>query len=364
MVVGDLLQFKEIKDIAPEAFVEADTRYMRHTFDFEQPCLMPMNAEENGNVSLWMVQRSLFDYALAQRAQKAGADLIQSMPVCSVDTLPNKKISVTAGREGEWSAHCAALIGADGANGVVARKTGLYEERTCAIAMEAEVEHTWGEGHPELRRDVVHLEYGVVKGGYAWVFPKDNHVNVGAGFFNQRGAAARKKAGTREFLQQVICQYLDVLQIKYKKEDLIFHAHPLPIWSGMRRLQNSDATVLLAGDAAGLVNPFFGDGIFHALRSGQTAAKCLTDGTAQQYTRQIADMYRDNFDSALRLSKFFYQWPVFCYRFGVQRPSSTCTAARLLCGEAVFGDITDRVIKRVRAAMTHRQNDARKPGHK
>jgi len=65
------------------------------------------------------------------------------------------------------------------------------------------------------------------------------------------------------------------------------------------------------GDSAGLINPFFGDGILHALKSGQIAARCILEKTQHDYTRAIGREFKTNFDAALKLSKFFYQWPKF-----------------------------------------------------
>src|SRR5205823_9671591 len=66
MVVDDLLEFGEFKDLSPDAFVEADVRYMRHTFNLEDPVCCPVNAgdPETGGLSLWMVRRSVFDNCL------------------------------------------------------------------------------------------------------------------------------------------------------------------------------------------------------------------------------------------------------------------------------------------------------------
>jgi flavin-dependent dehydrogenase len=105
------------------------------------------------------------------------------------------------------------------------------------------------------------------------------------------------------------------------------------------------------GDAAGLINPIFGDGILHAVKSGQIAAECLLANNAKGYTRAISAEFKTNFDAALRLAKFFYQWPRFCYRHGVTRPNATRTATRLLCGDLQFNDVTGRVMRRIREAI-------------
>ena len=184
MVVREVLELDTLRDLAPDAFVESETQYMRHTWKFGMPVLASLNpdAADARNLSLWMVRRSVFDNALAQRAAGAGAELRDGLAVKSVVVEPNGTVRVTAqGSHGAWEATAGTVIGADGANGIVARSVGLRRERALAIAIEAEVPHRWGDGHPELRTDVCHLEYGAVERGYAWVFPKGDHLNVGVG---------------------------------------------------------------------------------------------------------------------------------------------------------------------------------------
>jgi len=354
MVVGDVLELDCLRDLAPDAFVEADTVSMRHTWKFGEPVLASMNpdGDDDRKLSLWMVRRSVFDNALAQRAAKAGAELHDGTAVKSFATEPDGSIRMVAdGKNGKWEATAATIIRADGANGIVARLAGLRRDRALAIALEAEVPHEWGRGHPDLRRDVCHLEYGAVDKGYAWIFPKGDHLNVGAGVFRPRPAGERGDNTVAAELRKAILDYLELMEVPRREAELTFHAHPLPVWNGLDKLQTADDRVLLAGDSAGLINPFFGDGILHALKSGQIAAKCILEKNKQDYTRAIGREFKTNFDSALKLSKFFYQWPKFCYQYGVRRPSATRIATRLICGDAVFTDIAGRAIRRLRQAL-------------
>lgn len=366
MLVGDILRLNELRDLAPEAFVEANTRFMRHTYEFADPVLMPMNPPERQEhtsrtgapdrevsrpIALWMVQRSVFDHALALRAAKAGAELRDGLAVKSAEIRTDGRVRVTAeGTHCAWEATADRLIGADGANGIVAKAFDMRRGRVLAIAIEAEVPHRWGDGRPELRRDIIHLEYGAVPRGYAWVFPKADHINVGAGVFRPR-REGRGDPNVRSDLQTAIVAYLEALGVPRKPEALVFHAHPLPLWNGMDTLQTPDSRVLLAGDAAGLINPFFGDGILHALKSGRIAARCLLENNAEGYSEALASEFRAYFDTALKLSRIFYQWPGLCFRHGVRRPNATQVAARLLCGEALYTDICGKVARRIREAI-------------
>ena len=130
-----------------------------------------------------------------------------------------------------------------------------------------------------------------------------------------------------------------------------FHAHPLPIWQGKEIRHTADGKILLAGDAAGLINPLFGDGIFPAIKSGVIAAECITKGQAHTYTDRIHAEFAANFDAALQLSSFFYQWPSLCYRHAVTHPRATHVAARLLMGDFSFPDIADAFIRQVQKRL-------------
>lgn len=361
MTVAQTLALGDASGLAPDAFVEAEVRTMRHTFRFEDAHLGALNPDgdaarqANGPRSLWMVHRSVFDNALAQRAANAGAELCDGMALKSIDATGGA-IRLRCGAKDNpstpaWEATADTVIGADGANGIAARAFELRRERSLAIAMEAEVPHTWGTGHADLRPDVCHLEYGAVRYGYAWVFPKADHLNVGAGIFWPRGAKGRGESTTRDTLQSAIMDYLRVLGVPRRAEELTFHAHPLPLWNGLDTLQTPDNRVLLAGDAAGLINPLFGDGILHALKSGQIAAQCILDGRQADYTRAIGREFKADFDAALKLSRIFYQWPGFVYRHGVKRSGASAIAARLLCGDLHFSNISGRVWRVLRRAM-------------
>ena len=376
LTVGQVLRLEELRDLVPDAFVEADTRYMRHTFRFADPHLAPINppissqdaqaeteetaanAQNKPTLGLWMVRRSVFDNALAQRAASAGAELRDGLAVKTLELATDGKGPARLRAEGRgasspavWEATANTVIGADGANGMVAHACGLRRERSLAIAIEAEVPHRWGEGHADLRPDVCHLEYGAVRNGYAWVFPKADHLNVGAGVFRPRREGGRGDTNVRAELRAAILDYLAMLGVPKSEQELTFYAHPLPLWNGLDTLQTRDSRVLLAGDAAGLINPIFGDGILHALKSGQIAARCILDGKQAGYTRAIGAEFKANFDAALKLSKIFYGWPGFVYKHGVKRPGSSMRAVQLLSGDLRFDNATGRILRVLRKAM-------------
>jgi flavin-dependent dehydrogenase len=251
-----------------------------------------------------------------------------------------------------WTGKARYVIAADGANGVVVKSTQLRQHRTIAVALEVEQPHTWGQGHPDLRPEIAHLEYGALNQGYAWIFPKGDHLNIGAGVFRSQRRDARQEPQVRSDLQRAILGYMDAMGIPYEADRLRFHGHPLPTWSGKEPLQ--EGRIVLVGDAAGLINPLFGDGILHAVKSGQLAAQAIAEDAAHTYTQRIHQAFAPNFDAALHLARVFYTWPQLCYQYGVKSEKATRMAAQLLCGELLFTDITGRALRRLQRSVGER----------
>ncbi|MGI0485297.1 NAD(P)/FAD-dependent oxidoreductase [Pantanalinema rosaneae CENA516] len=348
-----------LHDLAPEAFVESDVLYMRHTWNFADPYLGKINpSSTDQSLSLWMVQRSVFDHALAQQAVRAGAELWDGLAVRSVQVEPQQvvvraqalKTDGALTPKAEFVATAPYVIGADGANGVTAKASGLRRKRAIALAMEIEYPYEWTD-HPDLNPTIAHLEYGAVERGYAWIFPKAAHLNIGAGLFPPGQIDVRHDRQVRTELQQAILGYLDLFQLPYNLDRLQFHAHPLPIWNGREPLHTPDGRVLLAGDAAGLINPFFGDGILHAVKSGMIAADSVVNGATQTYSDRIHAEFAANFDAAWILAQVFYQFPGLLYRYGIKQEKATYLATQLLSGNWQFTELRGRAMRRLRQAM-------------
>lgn len=344
MTMSDL-----VKDLAPETVIECNTTRFRLTYDFERPVLSPLShPDDNRANTIWMTQRSVFDFALVRRAADKGVSVFDGAAVRSVEPGTSGVVVRAENADGRTALEISAdrVIGADGANGLVAKAAALRRKRALAIGMEVEVPFNWVSRHPDLDRTTAHLEFGAVKDGYAWVFPKNDHLNVGAGVFRP-SPDGRGDRSIPHLLRSTIHRYLDHLQVPYSPEALHYYAHPLPIWNGREPLHTRDGRILLIGDAAGLINPFFGDGILHAVHSGIIAAGAVADGAPSEHTRRIHQHFARNFDASARVGRFFYQFPQICYTHGASRPAAGVTAARLLSGELAFHEISGRVLRRL-----------------
>jgi flavin-dependent dehydrogenase len=179
---------------------------------------------------------------------------------------------VTA-RLGETRLHASVVVGADGANGTVARAAGLGEGIVRGVALEANV--PWGRLDPDRYRGRAVVELGVVPGGYGWVFPKQTHANLGVGGWGREGPRLREHLARLAHAHGLSDD--DLAETK---------GHRLP----MRRLGAPAARgrVLLVGDAAGLVDPLSGDGIYEAFASARLAAEAILAGDLDGYAAALS----------------------------------------------------------------------------
>jgi flavin-dependent dehydrogenase len=188
--------------------------------------------------------------------------------VTAVEAGPDRVV-VSAGGERLMA---QAVVGADGVNGMSAKALGLGGNRTVGVAVEGNAPH--GLVDPARYRGRLVIELGTVPGGYGWVFPKDAHANYGVGGWAAEGPRLR------EHLRRLcVAHGADVDALT----DL--HGRRLPIrrTSAARR-----GPVLLAGDAAGLVDPLSGDGIYEALVSARLAAEAILENRLDDYENALA----------------------------------------------------------------------------
>jgi geranylgeranyl reductase family protein len=199
-----------------------------------------------------MTQRRRLDAFLTEQAARAGVEFRDGMRATAVEAAEGVV------RFDGKAAAAPVVIGADGVNGVCARALGVAGSRRHAVGLEGNVLYVHAREERWRGRAVVEL--GSVPGGYAWVFPKGDHVNVGVGGWESEGPRLR------EHLDRACAEYgLSGSRLE------ALRGYRLP----MRRPGDAvaEGRVLLVGDAAGLVDPLSGDGIYEALVSARLASE-------------------------------------------------------------------------------------------
>lgn len=279
---------------------------------------------------LFLGMRFALDDALVRAALAAGAQDFTGRPVVGLDPvarrikLPEAEIAATA------------IIAADGVNSPTAKTMfgRAFDRDSIGFALEVE--------RPGSSEDVpLRIDFGAANWGYGWQFPKTTGTTVGVGGVLSRNADM--KASLRNY-----CDFLGVT------EDLPVKGQFLPF--GAFRRQPGRGRVLLAGDAAGLVDPITGEGIAHALRSGQAAAQAVADAlkagapdaALDRYMRGIAGIHR-GLGHAGRLRHLLFRdalRPTFIRSF---RQSRTLRGdyLRLLAGETEYGEIMRKMAFRL-----------------
>ena len=351
---------EELRDLVPEAVVDTRVRWMRHSWRFQEAAeaaVDPPGTPPEQARALWMVQRPRFDHALVQAAAAAGARVLEGH---AFQALERGRDGVTVtlrcpGASGEprcLQVRARHVIGADGAAGGVAACVGLRPDPRVALAIELEVPHQWDPADPLLCPDLLHLDYGVLRRGYAWLFPKADHLNIGAGLFHGRERDVRRDPTARRRIRAAIDATAAALGVVPQRlRGLRSYAHPLPFWDGPEPLHTPDGRVLLVGDAAGLINPLFGDGLFHAIRSGRLAAEAVLDGRPDTHTERVHGLLAADFEAARRLARIFYGLPGLSFRYAISQPRATPLAVRLLGGELSFRGLGRRALRRIAGGL-------------
>ncbi len=214
-----------------------------------------------------MVDRESFDEWLRERAAAAGALRREGTFEClSRDSEGGAVVNFRTcidGRDITAHVRARAVIGADGARSKVARQevTG-GEPAPCVFAYHEIVRRPASPppGYDPARCDVVY-DGRCSPDFYGWVFPHGDTLSIGTGSADKGFSLRTATAGLREASGLAGAETL-------RREGAPLPMKPLPRWDNGR-------DVVLAGDAAGVVAPASGEGIYYAMVGGQLAADAV-----------------------------------------------------------------------------------------
>jgi geranylgeranyl reductase family protein len=271
----------------------------------------------------YLTQRRRLDAFLADTAVRAGAVFHDGEALRSVELTDAGATVRTAG--GSHSA--TVLIGADGANGSVARQTGLLGRRDVALALEGNIPCRGGV--PERWRDLIGMDLGGIPGGYGWLFPKGDHLNVGVGGWLYLAAEMRARLAR-------LCAFYGVDETRMYG----LRGHHLPVRAAGSPLARE--RVALVGDAAGLIDPLSGEGIYAAIYSGHAAADAALDLLAGKsaslapYAARVERVLAPDLRASRRFQDLFYLVPGLYVAILERSDRVWSLLARLIRGEQSY----------------------------
>jgi geranylgeranyl reductase family protein len=276
----------------PDGLVGITTHYLSRLY-LEGPDGQSAFVESETPAAL-MIRRVEFDALLVSMAAAAGAEVVAGVDV--VQAAQDRDRVTLIARDGRRF-RAPVVIAADGVHSVVARRLGLnrgWNPSSVALDM---MEETPRSQLRDVDPSTLWVGYGFnpsggapVKGtraheGYAYIFPKRDHVNIGVGYVLSHFRQAIDRVPyqlQREFVDQLRERGI----VEGESVRANFTPFIIPVGGPLRR--PARGRVLVAGDAAGFVNGFTAEGIYYAMVTGELAANAVieSDGNVSVLARR------------------------------------------------------------------------------
>jgi geranylgeranyl reductase family protein len=217
-----------------------------------------------------LIRRIEFDNMLAQLAIRAGAELLA--PAAIAQARQDADAVTLRTRDGR-ELRAPMVIAADGVNSVIARRLGMNPGWPAARLALDMMEETPVSALRAIEPDTLSVFYGYGGAhGYAYIFPKREHVNVGIGYvlpYFQARVDLTPYDLQRQFVGDLRARGLMAGESQRRH----FTPFLIPIGGPLKR--TAEGRVLLAGDAGGFVNGFSAEGIYYAMVTGDLAARAV-----------------------------------------------------------------------------------------
>ena len=252
------------------------------------------------------ILRREFDALLLEHARGAGADLFER---CKATGMAANNGDCVTVETGSGPVRGRFVVGADGANSVVRQFVTRRSDYYWNVAISCEVpEECCRAGAADS--STMRIDWATLASGYGWIFPKRGYLNIGVGGPPVVG----------RLLKPYLARLLETEGILKPgaSSRLHFRGHQLPSLQPGTPL--SRGSVLLAGDAAGLVDPMTGDGISCALHSAGILAEILPGmfrkehESSRVYDRRILEEIGPELFWSRKMLSFLVAFPRFVYQ--------------------------------------------------
>ena len=216
----------------------------------------------------WVLDRRAFDEHLANRAQKAGAQIQFNSRAISTQTTDNRiKVKVSAGAKSQ-TLSCQVIVDCEGASPTLTRLRPASERLRSMWVNSAQLHVDHAE---DLNRDIVEVYLGstYAPGFFAWIIPwRDGSAKVGL---------ATREGNPRIFLERFMTRHPAVSRRLKNARRSEISFHPIPLGGPIPKTYNSG--MLIAGDSAQQVKPTTGGGIVFSLICGRIAGQVAHDAS-------------------------------------------------------------------------------------
>jgi len=252
-----------------------------------------------------VMPRSRFDSLLIERAQKAGARLMEQTeavaPIMEGGWVVGAEVRPAQDREAETTQiHARFVVAADGAASRFAKPAGVQRDdsRPLGIAARRYYRTSYHPG-PWFESWLDLWEGDLLLPGYGWLFPvAGGQINLGAGLLNT--FKDFKQVSAQRLFDAFSTMLPPEWEINEDTAEGRVLSGPLPM--SLNRVPQAVPGMLLIGDAAGAVNPFNGEGIAYAIETAEVAAELIDEalvkdrpGIAMMYPTVLRERYGDYF---------------------------------------------------------------------
>ncbi len=326
-----------------KSVVEQTVNGVQFVYRGQDPLLI-----ESSQPIAYMVMRDRFDHYLVQQAIHAGAELRTGEGVVEI-TQNSDSVGVVT-QEGRY--HARMVIGADGANSLVARQ--LFPNRSLYRAPALESEVRLGNSRHYPSASTILVDVGAARQGYGWIFPKENGLSVGVGEFR------RKSSGLRSTFDRFVSEARGLSGRTVPRPI----GHPIPAYSdsegGHREGIGSpfiSGRAALVGDAGHLVDPLFGEGIYYAVRSGQLVASAILGnrhdhrGSLADYAAALEREILPDFRITARIARVIYAFPRLGFRLLRRYQDVVQSYFEVLQGRTTAAQFLPNAKKRLKASV-------------
>ncbi len=272
-----------------------------------------------GEFAIALVRRDLFDHRLLESAIGAGAEFIRAK-VSAVKVSDSGVKLIGPGEEARL------VIGADGANSVVALTSGVrsgWRREDVILAFE---------GNAPLQDRLIFM-VDAAPYGYGWIFPRRKDSNAGVGGMSEK---------SREIME-AFREFSSRFNVRMNGSWIIpAGGHGKPI---------AKDRVLLVGDAAGLADPLTGEGLYYAFRSSLEASRALeSESPAEKYSERMKPILEE-LKAKRRAARLIMPRMKFFFELFVSYPEIARRYMLSSIGKVEFRDFWRWAISRVPRAL-------------